>query len=215
MSAMLKTKLKEFNKKYEKMPNPRKMAVLGGIFIGVSTLIMSALLFPSLDRYKEVTESYEELNKSKIQLAKDKEEALLKKAYKSEPSLLKQKNDILVEIDKMLKSSEDGNYISPEDVPKLIENIVKNINQVKTVSFKNFPNSSPTNVETGNADVLVKHKFRIEVNGTFQGIYDVLGKLEGIKGINVSMVEIKKVENNLNATFDFYVINTNTNILNF
>jgi hypothetical protein len=214
MSAMLKAKLKEFNKKYEKMPKSRQMMLLGGIFVGFSFLMMGSLLFPSLDKYTEVSANYEVLKQEKATLLKEKEDALLKKAYKSEPSLLKQKNDVLVEIDKLLKANRDGNYIPPENVPKLIENIVKNIHQVKTVSFSNIPNSSsPT--PNQNADVLVKHQFRLEVSGTFQGIYDVLGNLERIKGINVSMVEIKKVENGLNATFNFYVINTNTNILNF
>jgi hypothetical protein len=214
MSAMLKAKLKEFNKKYEKMPKSRQMMLLGGIFVGFSFLMMGSLLFPSLDKYTEVSANYEVLKQEKATLLKEKEDALLKKAYKSEPSLLKQKNDVLVEIDKLLKANRDGNYIPPENVPKLIENIVKNINQVKTISFRNNPNSSSA-TPNQNADVLVKHQFRLEVSGTFQGIYDVLGNLERIKGINVSMVEIKKVENGLNATFNFYVINTNTNILNF
>lgn len=214
MNAMLKIKLKEFNKKYEKMPKHRQMMLLGGIFVGMSFLMMGSLLFPSLDKYKEVSKNYEVLKQEKVKLLKDKEDALLKKAYKSEPSLLKQKNDMLVEIDKLLKSNRDGNYISPENVPKLIENIIKNIHQVKTVSFRNTPNVSSTSPNQ-NADVLVKHKFKLEVSGTFQGIYDVLSNLEGIKGINISMVEIKKMDNGLNATFNFYVINTNTNILNF
>lgn len=215
MKAILKTKLKDFNKKYGKMAKPRKVVLLSGIFIGFSALIMGALLFPSLDKYKESSENYELLQKEKIALLKEKEEVLLKKAYKSEPSLLKQKKDLLVEIDRILKTNKDGNYIAPEDVPKLIENIVKNINQVKIVSFKNIPNASTTNKEENQSNVLVKHHFKVEVNGTFQGIYDVLNNLEKINGINISMVEIKKVNNGVDATFNFYVINTNKNILNF
>jgi hypothetical protein len=215
MKNIFKTKLKDFNKKYEKMPKPRKVILLSGIFVGFSVLMMGALIFPSLDKYKESSENYELLQKEKLAISKEKEEAVLKKAYKSEPSLLKQKKDLLVEIDKMLKNNKNGNYIAPEDVPKLIENIVKNINQVKVVSFRNIPNASSANTEENQSNVLVKHYFKVEVNGTFQGIYDVLSNLEKISGINISMVEIKKVNNGVDATFNFYVINTNKNILNF
>lgn len=217
MNAILKTKLKEFNKTYEKMTKPRKKLFLGSLFIGISVLMMGTMMFPSLDKYKEAKESSEEVIKERDRLVKAKEAALLQKAYRSEKSLLKQKTDLLVEIDKMLKDNKNSNYIPPEDVPKLIENIIKNINQVKIVSLKNNPNisSSSDNAENSNSNILIKHNFNIKVSGSFQGIYDVLSNLEEIKGINMTLVDIEKLDTGLEATFNIYVMNTNKDILNF
>jgi len=218
MNAILKVKFKEFNKVYEKMTKPRRILVLSSIFVGISVLIMGTLMFPSLDKFKESKENLEVLTNEKNQLIKEKDAALLQKAYKSEKSLLKQKNDLLVEIDKMLKENKDSNYIPPENVPKLLESIIKNINQVKIISLKNIPNapSNPAiNSETSTSDILIKHNFNIKVSGSFQGIYDVLSNLEKIKGINMTLVDIQKLDTGLEANFNIYVINTNKDILNF
>lgn len=217
MKALLKIKLREFNKSYENMPKYRKMILLGGIFVGISFILMETFMLPSIDKYTAFSEKRESLQAQKANSLKEKESIILKNAYKTEKSLLKQKSDILADIDKMLKNNDESNYIPSEEVPKLIENVVMNIGQVKVVAFRNIPGNNAGANANNNASVLIKHNFNIKMQGSFQGTYDVLSSLEKIKGINVSMVEIEKDKEGagVSANFNFYVVNTNKNILNF
>jgi hypothetical protein len=199
------------------MPKSRKMILLGGIFIGISFVLMGTFMFPSVDKFKASSENFEGLQSQQASALKEKESIILKNAYKTEKSLIKQKTDILADIDKMLKNNKNSNYIPSEDVSKLIESIVGNVGQVKIIAFRNIPNADSSPSNGANNSVLIKHNFNIKIQGSFQGVYDVLTSLEKIKGINISTVEVEKSkeDNGVSANFNFYVVNTNKNILNF
>lgn len=219
LKSLVKNKLREFNKTYEHMEKSRKMILLGGIFVGVSVILMQTFMFPSVDKNAAAIEKVEGLESQKTNITKDKEMLLLKNAYKTEKSLLKQKSDLLHDIDTLLKSNEKSNYIPSDEVPQLIEKVVRNVGQVKIVSFNNIPNAASNNTEN-KSSILIKHNFNMKISGSFQGMYDVLTSLEQIKGINISMVEVevkkeKESGDSISTNFNFYVMNTNKNILNF
>lgn len=211
MKSMIKLKLKEINNTYEKMEKSRKRVILFGVFIGLSLVFTETLLFKSMDKYQiSEAELKKELD-SKESKRKEKETILLKNAYKTEKSLLKQKTDLIKEIDTLLQKDKSKNYIAAESVPKLIGDVVSKINQLKMVSFKNVLNGSAIKEET----IIVKHVFSLSVTGSFQGVYDLLVNLENIDGINVSNVSLEKDKDLLTSTIDFYVLNTTKNVINF
>lgn len=211
MRSIIKLKFKEINNTYEKMEKSRKKVILFGIFVGLSLFFTETLLFKSMDKYQISEDEFKKELNSKESKIKEREAILLKNAYKTEKSLLKQKNDLMNEIDELLKKDKSKNYIAAENVPNLIGDVANKINQLKMVSFKNIPNSEKSKEET----IIVKHGFSLKVSGSFQGMYALLVNLENIDGINVSNVNIEKDKDLLTSTIDFYVLNTTKNVINF
>lgn len=212
MNIIVKNKVKEFGKLYDKMPKYRKYIILGSIFLAILTILAQILMFSSIDKHNQLSEKFKTLHDQNADLLKQKTEITLKNSYKSEKSLLKQKSELLKDIENILRENKNSNYIPSENVPNLIEKIIGEVNQLQVISFRNTPVSES---KTESNNILIEHNFSIKVSGSFQNIYDFLSKLEGIKGINISTVDIEKTNGVINANFNFYVLNTNKNILNF
>ena len=216
MKSLLRSKFNQFNRFYDKLSRNRQMLILAAIFLLSFLWLLNTFLLGSLDRYKVTQDKFDEVNTQKTSALKERDALLLKNAYSSEKNMLKQKKDLLIEIEYLLKSTKNSNYIPSENVASLIQKVVSSVKQVRVVSFKNVLGNIPGQAKEVNSSVLIKHNFNIRVTGDFQGIYELLISLEKLHGINISIVEIIKEDNgSITASFDFYVLNTNKNILNF
>lgn len=214
MKELFQSKLNEFRKAYDGMPKSKKGLIIGSIYLASIVIILEIFLLQSLDSYKTAVERIEKLEGQKATFLKERNAILLQNSYKTDASLLKKKIELLKEIEQLMKLNE--NYISSHKVGQLIEKVVGSINKVSIVSFQNLPEDSLAKEDVDISSVLVQHNFNLRINGSFQGIYELLIRLETIKGINVSVVEIvKEKEGELIASISFYVVNTDKNILNF
>lgn len=212
MINKVKNKIYLFNFIYEKMSNFRKKILMISVFLILSLMLTETLFFKSLDKYKLVTEEINHINEKNNSILKEKEEIYLKNAYKTEKSLLKQKKDLSLQIDNLLKTNKIKNFINSEEIPLLIEKVVNNISSLNLIDFKNIV-SINTNVEKEN--ILIRHSFYLSVNGNFSSIYSLLKNIEKIEGVNLTEFKLEKNKDNLVANFNFYVLNTNKNIINF
>ena len=214
MKAFLRLKLREFNSTYEKMERSRKGVILFGIFIALSMIISDTVMLKSSDKLKVEQQELEKLSGERTSLLKEKESIIIKNAYKTEKSLQKRKEDLKVEIESLLEKDSSKNYLPSNSVGTMIKEVVSKVSQVKMISFGNIPSGSTG--EKQNQDIIVRHDFVLNVEGSFQGTYELIANLEELRGISLDLVSMEKNKDGVLATkLNFYVMNTNKNILNF
>jgi len=119
-----------------------------------------------------------------------------------------------LEIESLLEKDSSKNYLPSNSVGTMINEVVSKVSQVKMISFGNIPSGSVG--EKKDQDIIIRHDFVLKVEGSFQGTYELIANLEELKGISLDLVSMEKNKDGVLATkINFYVLNTNKNILNF
>ena len=208
--------IKKLNQKYEKIEIKKKILLLLGIFCVVIVICSEYLFFGSLDSFNKSSEARKEQMQNKLTLQKQKQDLALSIAEKSQNNLQKQKQDLTKDVEKLLNTNKQISYVSPQKIPEIIGKIIDQVGSLSIMDFRNIP-SSPSNAEVSSSSVseLINHNFILEVSGSYQAVYDLLNKFKESNIVHVNSVVINKKEMNLNAKIEFYVINTNKNIVSF
>ncbi len=214
MKLLIQSKLKDFNKTYDKLEPKKQKLIMFSIFLATGLLFAEFLLFKSIDKVNSAQQEFTKLSKEQNKIAKEKSEFVLDRAYKSDKNLEKTEADLKQEISTLLKNSVNQTYTNPNELQKTLENVIQQTNGLKMTSFKNKQPTKQT--KNGEESILTKHNFELVVNGGFQNIFELISNIETLKGIQVENFHIYKDKNNkLSAKIDFYVLNTNHHLITF
>ncbi len=214
MKLYIQSKIKDFNKTYDKLEPKKQKLIMFAIFLSTSLIFAEFLLFKSIDKTSISQQEFLKLTEEKNKIAKENAAFLLEKAYKSDKNLEKTEATLKEEVSNLLKNSVNQNLTNPEQLQKTLENVIRQTNGLKMRSFKN---KIPTqDKQDGQTSILIKHNFELVVNGGFQNIFDLISNIETINGIQVENFYIYKDKNNkLSAKIDFYVLNTSNHLIKF
>lgn len=214
MKLYIQSKIKDFNKNYDKLEPKKQKLIMFAIFLSTSLIFAEFLLFKSIDKTSISQQEFLKLTEEKNNIAKENAAFLLEKAYKSDKNLEKTEATLKEEVSNLLKNSVNQNLTNPEQLQKTLENVIRQTNGLKMISFKN---KIPTqDKKDGQTSILIKHNFELVVNGGFQNIFDLISNIETINGIQVENFHIYKDKNNkLLAKIDFYVLNTSNHLIKF
>lgn len=193
--------------RYDRLTKEKKNIFLILMFFFIFFILMQTLLFGSLDNYKKISQDTAGLVEQRASLLKQKEQIYANKAKKSQNNLLKQKEQLQKDIDGLLNKSQGTSYVSADKIPEILGKVIEQIGQLSIIDFRNKP------VSNTNDNGLVKHFFVLKVGGSYQSIYELLNKLKEDNILHVSSIVIEKQSANLEANIEFYILNTNKNII--
>ena len=203
----------KLTKKYDKLPQSKKNMILIVTFFCVFLLMSEYLLFNSVDAFNKANLAKQELKEESIRLSKTKQELYLQNAQKSENNLVKQKRDLSREVDGLLTNNKTISYVSAQKLPEVIGKIIEQVGTLSIIDFKNINEKSLNALAP--SSILIKHSFVLEVSGSYQAIYDLLNKLKSSNIVHVSSLNIEKDATVIRAKIEFYIINTNKNMVSF
>jgi hypothetical protein len=205
----LKQKYKDIEQKYDNLEKKNKKIILFLIFLIVSIIMSEYLFFKSFDSYRNAVTLQAEQTEEQAKNQNIKKELLISYSEKTNNNLLKQKNDLIREIELLLKNNNSISYVDSKKIPEILGQIV---NKIDSLSILNLTNSS---IEAMSINSIVyKHFFSIELNGSYQAIYDFILYLQKTNIVHISSLKFDK-ENSLKTTLVFYILNTNKNMVDF
>lgn len=171
----------------------RIMLLLVGL-VGPLALIFVFLIEPALIVLQKVPSKIEAMQTSID--AQDRVLQLLKGQEPKDPNVearaeLKRLRTELSEANQDIKRAAT-NLVSPDQMLTLLRSVLANEQGIDLVSAKSLPveskqlNEQPTDTDkapVGPQAVIFIHPFELELEGTYQGLYDYLQKIEQLDGV--------------------------------
>lgn len=198
---------------YNELEVSKKNIIKIILFFFILMTFVNYTLFKTIDTLNKNKEIKLTLSQEKINLENQKKELLINLSQKSQEHLVQQKNDLQKEVDAILKNNKNISYISAKDVPHFIELFIQDVSPLKLIKFYNITQSD-NHQEIKKESFLVKHFFMLEIEGDYNLVYELLNKMKEKQSFHIYSIVMGKKQDVLNTKIEFYIINTEKNVVN-